>query len=212
VAIPTDPLLIEVPEVLRGERVLVRPFADADAPALFEAIEESRQHLAPWMPWVHAYGSVENGLEYIRRSRAHWLLRERLPVGIFEVNSGALLGGSGLERINWDIPRFEIGYWLRLSAQGQGYIQEVVRLLTRMAFDDLHAKRVVILMDPRNTRSKRVPERLGFVFEGTLRNSAVDNNTGLPADRHVYALIPEDYAKLEWARDPSTVNTSPAHR
>jgi hypothetical protein len=95
----------------------VRPFVDADAPALC-------------------------------RSRAQWLLRERLPVGIFEGPSGRLLGGSGL--------------------------------------------------DPRNIRSKHVPERLGFVFEGTLRNSVTDND-GLPSDRYVYALIPQDYVRLEWA-------------
>jgi RimJ/RimL family protein N-acetyltransferase len=157
-----DPLLIEVPTVLRGEQVLVRPFADADAPGLFEAIEESREHLAPWMPWVHAHRSIDDSLAYIRRSQAQWLLRERLPVGIFEASSGEVLGGSGLERIQWELRRFEIGYWVRASAEGHGYVQETVKLLTSMAFNVLQANRVDIRMDPRNLRSERVAQRVGY--------------------------------------------------
>ena len=98
---PTDPLLISVPDVLRGQHVVVRPFVDADAPALFQAIDESREHLAAWMPWARGHTSLDDALQYIRRSRAQWVLRERLPVAIFDAGSGALLGGSGLERITY---------------------------------------------------------------------------------------------------------------
>jgi RimJ/RimL family protein N-acetyltransferase len=192
-----DPLLIDVPSVLQGERVLLRPLVDSDAHALFEAVDQSRSHLAPWMLWAEAHRSVDDSLLYIRRSQAQWILRERLPVGIFERTSGSFLGNSGLERIDWHLRRFEIGYWLRASAEGRGYVHEAVRLLTTLAFRELAANRVQIRMDPRNERSERVAQRLGFVFEGTLRNSSIDAN-GAPADRHIYALTPETYAQLPW--------------
>ena len=82
-------------------------------------------------------------------------------------------------------------------------MQETVRLLTRLAFDDLQANRVEIRMDTRNVRSQRVPERLGFVFEGTLRRAGELDESGRPADRHVYALIREDFELLDWARGGS---------
>jgi RimJ/RimL family protein N-acetyltransferase len=192
-----DPLLIDVPSVLEGERVLLRPLVDSDARALFEAVDQSRSHLAPWMLWAEEHRSVDDSLLYIRRSQAQWILRERLPVGIFELTSGSFLGNSGLERVDWQLRRFEIGYWLRASAQGRGYIHEAVQLLTALAFRELAAKRVQIRMDPRNERSERVAQRLGFVFEGTLRNSSIDAH-GAPADRHIYALTPETYAHLPW--------------
>jgi RimJ/RimL family protein N-acetyltransferase len=44
-----------------------------------------------------------------------------------------------------------------------------------------------------------VAQRLGFVFEGTLRNSAIDAD-GTPCDRQIYALVPDDYARLDWGR------------
>jgi RimJ/RimL family protein N-acetyltransferase len=193
-----DPILLDIPNELYGKRVLVRLLRDEDAQALFEAVDESREHLAPWMLWVKDYHSVADTLLYIRRSQAHWLLRERLPVGIFETATGRLVGGSGLERISWELRLFEIGYWLRASAQGHGYVQETVQLLTRLAFEQLGAHRVQIRMDPRNVRSERVAQRAGYQLEGTLRNASTDW-TGAPSDRHIYALTPDSYARLPWA-------------
>ncbi len=195
----TTPLLIELPDELQGERVLVRPYGQEDAAALLEAIEESRAHLAPWLPWVHGHRSLDDSRTFIRRAQAHWLLREDLPVGIFDLATGRLLGGSGLHRIEWELRRFEIGYWLRATAQGHGYMQEVVRLLTSLAFNGLQANRVQIQIDPRNRRSQQVAERLGYTLEGTLRRCA-PGEAGLLTDRHMYALIPEDYVRLNWAR------------
>ena len=75
---------------------------------------------------------------------------------------------------------------------------EAVQLLTRMAFDTLAANRVEIRMDVRNERSRHIPERLGYVWEGTLRNSMPDME-GKPRDVHIYALIPHEYRRLPWA-------------
>jgi len=192
------PVLLEIPEELRGPRVLVRPLRADDAPATWAAIEESREHLAPWLPWVGNLRSADDERAVIAHMRARWVLREDLTVGIFDRGSGRLLGGTGLHRINWSVRAFEIGYWVRLSAQGHGYVTEAVQLMTRLAFDTLSANRVEIRVDPRNVRSRRIPERLGFVLEGTLRRCALDAS-GTPSDRLIFALVPGDYATLGWA-------------
>lgn len=187
----------EIPETLSGPRVLLRPFDPGDAAAVWEAVEESRERLAPWLPWVGTLRSLDDERAVIARMRARWTLREDLAVGIFDRANGRFLGGSGLHRIDWDLRIFEIGYWIRATAEGQGYITETVQLLARLAFDRLEASRVEIYVDPRNVRSVRVPERLGFVLEGTLRRFKADVH-GRPADRQVFALIREDYARLRW--------------
>ncbi len=192
-----SPIVIDLPEELRGPRVLLRPYRSEDAPALWEAIEESRAHLAPWMPWVADYHSVEDAAAYVQRAQERWRLREDLAVGIFD-HRGRYLGGSGLHRMNWATRTFEIGYWVRKSAEGRGYVTEAVQALTRLAFDLLRANRAEIRMDPANVRSRRVPERLGFTLEGTLRRVAVDPE-GRPTDRHVFSLVPEEYRRLPWA-------------
>src|SRR5689334_2827401 len=102
-----DPLLVELPDDLLGPRIRLRPYRDADAPALLEAIQESRATLAEWMIWANAYDEPGAALEYVRRARARWLLREDLAVGIFDRATQRYLGGSGLTRMNWRIRSFE---------------------------------------------------------------------------------------------------------
>ncbi|MGI9149193.1 MAG: GNAT family N-acetyltransferase [Chloroflexota bacterium] len=194
---PTLPVLVDLPDELLGPRITIRPYADPDAAALWEAVDESRASLRDWMPWVTEYDSADAALATVRRLRARWLLREDLAVGMFDRHSGRLLGGIGLHRIDWTIRRFEIGYWIRESAARHGYVTEAVQVLTRFAFDRLDANRIEIRMDVRNPRSRAVPERLGFVYEGCLR-SAVPDVHALPADIAVFALIPEDFARLPW--------------
>ena len=186
-----------IPTELIGPRVLLRPFRSQDAPAFLEAIEESRAHLEPWLPWVRGVRSLADARADLTKVRSRWRARVDLAVGIFHRETGRLLGGSGLHRIDWTLRVFEIGYWVRATEEGRGYVAEAVQLLTRLAFERLQAARVEIRMDPRNIRSRRVASRLGFVLEGTLRRSAA-GPAGRPADREVFALIPDDCAALPW--------------
>jgi RimJ/RimL family protein N-acetyltransferase len=194
-----DPTLIDIPKELRSERVFVRLLEDADAEALFESIEESREPLERWTLWAKDQVGVADSLAYIRRSQADWLLRRRLPVGIFDSASGRLLGCCGLEGMDWQKRAFEIGYWVRASAEGHGYVQDAVRLLTTLAFERFGANRVQIRMDPRNARSERVAQRAGYVLEATIPTAPVDG-TDHSSDRHIYVLTPESYRRLPWAR------------
>ena len=115
---------------------------------------------------------------------------------------GLYLGGTGIPRLDWRARTFEVGYWLRGAATGKGYVGEAVRLLARFAFEELVANRLEIRCDALNERSKHVPERLGFPLEARLRNDALDP-AGQPRDTLVFALIPEDYARLSpgWPQD-----------
>jgi RimJ/RimL family protein N-acetyltransferase len=151
-----------------------------------------------WLPWADGHRSVDESRRVVVFLQTRWLLQEDLPVGVFERATGRLLGGSGLHRIDWRLRTFEIGYWLRRSAEGHGFVTEAVQLLARLAFGALAANRVEIRADPANTRSCRVAERLGFVREGRLRRCAWGAD-GHPTDRLIFALVPEDYERLAWA-------------
>jgi RimJ/RimL family protein N-acetyltransferase len=194
-----QPILIDLPRTLSGPRVVLRPYEEADALAVLASVEESRASLGQWMIWAYDDHEVGDMVANIRRWQARWALREDLMVGIFEGESGRHLGGSGLHRIDWRIRKFEIGYWLRDSAVGHGYVTETVRVLARFAFDRLAAERVEIRMDARNLRSRAVPERLGFVYEGCLRRALPDVG-GQPRDVDVFALIREDFERQAWRR------------
>lgn len=193
------PILRDLPTELVGERILIRPLHPGDGAAIFEAVEESREQTSPWLPWVAKTLAANDSEEAVRRSMARWALREDLMVGIYNRATGRYLGGSGLHRMDWTVPSFEIGYWLRTSAWGQGYVTEAVQVLCRFAFETLGANRVEILCDAKNARSAAVPKRLGFTQEALLRNECRDG-AGELRDTLIFALTPDDYAnaKLDW--------------
>lgn len=187
-----DPVLIKVPEEIVSERlVLLAPRAGLGQ-ALNAAVCESIEHLKPWMHWAHSAPSVEESEAVLRHQIAQFVLRSDLVYQIYRRNddgsAGRLLGGTGLHRFDWAVRRFEIGYWIRASAQGQGYVSEAVQALTRMAFSELQARRVEIRMDEKNLRSRAVAERCGFELEGVLRCDAL-SPTGEPRDTRVYSRI-----------------------
>ncbi len=183
--------LIPLFEELRGERVLVRPYRESDAPDLYEAIVESREHLRPWLAFADQHQTVDESRDVIVRGMATWLLREDMLVGLWDALTGRYVGSSGLHPRDWDAGVFEIGYWIRQSVEGRGYVTEAVRLQTDFAFAQLGANRVFIRCDARNTRSAAVPRRLGFAQEALLRNDMRDL-TGALRDTLVFALIPSD--------------------
>jgi RimJ/RimL family protein N-acetyltransferase len=86
---------------------------------------------------------------------------------------------------------------LASRAGGRWSITEAAQLLTRLAFDTPEANRAEIRVDPADTRSRRVAERVGFVPEGRLRRSGWGPD-GRPTDRLVFALVPEDDRRLPW--------------
>jgi ribosomal-protein-serine acetyltransferase len=186
---PLDPTLIPLFDELRGERVIVRPYREEDAMAMQQAIEESREHLRPWMPFADQ--SLDESRAWINSSRARWILRQSMNCGIFEASTSRFLGGIGLLVHSWEIPSFEIGYWLRKSVEGQGYMSEAVRLLTDFALDSLKAKRVEIQCDERNTHSANVARRLGYIQEGRLRNECQAPD-GAVRNTLIFSRIPGD--------------------
>lgn len=195
------PILIALPERLEGERAVLRPYGQGDAQGLWEAIEESREHLRPWLPWVLRYSGPDDAREFVARARAGWLLREdHIPYAILDREDGRFVGGLGIHPKDWVIRRFELGYWLRRTAEGRGLMSDAVRLVTRLLFDELGAQRVEIRADPRDSRSVAVAKRLGFRYEGALRNAMADAD-GAPRGQAVYALLPEEYAALSWRRE-----------
>ena len=181
-----NPILLDFPDAFESERLVIRCPRAGDGAALHEAVTKSLDELRPWMPWAAQAPSVADEEAVVRRAHAKWLLREDLMMVLLSKETGQLLGGSGLHRIDWDVPKFEIGYWLRTSCTGHGYMTEAVNAITAFAFDMLKARRLEIRMDSRNTRSQGVAERCGFTAEGYFHLDAlgVDEH---PRDTRIYA-------------------------
>jgi RimJ/RimL family protein N-acetyltransferase len=135
---------------------------------VLESIDELRR----WMSWARERPTVEDSEKLVRLATARFLLREDLWMLMFLKGEDTLVGGIGLHRIDWRVPRFEMGYWVRTSHCRRGYATEAVTGCSTFAFEVLGARRVEIRCEAGNERSRRVAERAGFTLEGTLRNEA----------------------------------------
>jgi ribosomal-protein-serine acetyltransferase len=150
------------PVEIQGLRVVVRRYCLADAVELHQAIVDSVEHLAPWMPWA-AFEPLE--LSDRERLITGWLERweqgEDFNFGVFE--EGLLVGGCGLHR-RIGPNALELGYWTRAGATGRGVASDTARCLVEGAFSMAGVDYVEVHHDAANVASRRIPERLGFSF------------------------------------------------
>ncbi len=187
-----DPILREFPYSFETERLMIRGLLPGDGGKLRTAIVESQKELIPWMPWaINILSEVEQEARACK-SHLQFLAREDLQMVIFLKGTDTLIGGTGLHRINWNVPKFEIGYWLHSHYTRQGYMTEAVDGLTDFAFDLLGARRVEIRCDVMNVRSSAVPKRLNFVHEATLKHDDRDHTSGELRDTMIFAKVRRD--------------------
>ena len=180
--------LLAIPEKIETERMILRAVRADDAPESFLAVLESFNELAPWMPWVHPEPKLVGSEAFHQEAQFKWMSREMLDFQWVDKVSGELIGKGGFHTINWEIPKFEIGYWVRTSMGGRGYCTEAVNALVIFSKKQLGAKRLEICSDPRNEKSRRVAERCGFALEGILRRNMRDPYGGL-RDSCMFALV-----------------------
>jgi RimJ/RimL family protein N-acetyltransferase len=190
----TPPAELALPDELRGPRVRLRPYRAEDADAVFAAIDESREHLRPWVGWVDRYSTPEAVRTYCLRCAADWQARTDLAVGIFDAARGDFLGGAGLHRPNWERRTFEISCWLRATAAHRGYGTEALGLLADLAFSGLAAAQIKLVCDVRNGPTKRLADKCGYVFRGRVRNGYAAPD-GTFVDSLVYSLTPDAWRR-----------------
>ncbi|MEK4518013.1 GNAT family N-acetyltransferase [Paenibacillus sp. FSL H8-0122] len=182
------PIMLDISESFETERLLVRALRPGDGKEINEAIRESLDELKPWMPFAQSMPTVEETEQYVRESQVAYLKRTTLNMEIFRQEDGRFVGNIGLHHVDWDCRRFEIGYWIRSSCSGNGYITEAVNGITDFAIRELGASRIEIRCCALNRRSAAVAERAGFILDGILRKSTRESDGELH-DCKVYAKV-----------------------
>lgn len=191
-----DPLLLDIPDEFHTERLTIRSPRPGDGPELCRAMNETFDQLKPWMPWAQARPTELEAEHNVRLAHLAFLQRKELRMHLYLKGTETLVGSSGFHNIDWQIPMFEVGYWCRTGYTGRGYITEAVRALTAFAFDILGAKRVQICLDTTNEASRRVAERVGYVFESEQPNERISGDGREVRNTYVYRLIPQEYEAL----------------
>ena len=114
-----DPLLIDVPQSFDTERLALRCPQRGDGEAVFRAVLETLDDLRKFpasMSWALQQPSIVTSEVFCREAYARFLARTDLPFLAFRRDTGDLVVATGLHRPDWDVPKFEIGFWRRTSA------------------------------------------------------------------------------------------------
>jgi len=169
-----------------------------DGTATHEAIKETYEQLQQWMLWASKELETPETTEAnIRDAYAKFILRKDFRMNGFERDGGRPAVFTGLHGPRWKIRRFEIGYWVRRSAQGNGYAAEVTNALARYAFEVLEARCVEISHAEGNLASQTIIQKLGFEHECTRRKGHVLPNGSIVDDYRYVLLSPDSLPHLE---------------
>jgi ribosomal-protein-serine acetyltransferase len=164
-------------------------FERDDVEALHALVVAHRDHLAAWMPWAQA--PTPEGTRGFVEGRA--LRRSPRPTGSRPAIwwRGRLVGAIGIHGVQREPLRGSIGYWLAADAQGPRARDARRAGAGREGVRRPRYERLDIRADVANARSRAVPERLGFTFEGVLRREFFDGRRYV--DQAVYGLLRDEW-------------------
>jgi RimJ/RimL family protein N-acetyltransferase len=168
----------------------VRPFAAGDAPALHAAVRASMASLSYWFPWCRADYAMADAEARVAACIAAWRDESEYPFGIFD--GGALLGCTGLNRLERAAGCANLGYWVGEAHRGRGVATAAAAQVAAFGFRELGLARIEIRVLPGNGASLRVARKLGAVREAVL--PAALEFQGRRAGAVLFSLSPEDRA------------------
>jgi len=175
--------------VLHTQRLLLREFAEDDAAEanLYEA-DPAVVSYAP-----HGVRSLADTLTYIQdlRAEAQTKPRRLFDLAIVRNDDSWLIGRCGLKLSDAEQSEAALWYVLARDAWGQGYAVEAAQAVLAFGFEELRLHRIFVDIDPRNSASLRVAEKLGLRREGHFVETTWTK--GEWTDTVVYALLDREY-------------------
>lgn len=169
--------------------ISLRPLQRASAVIIFQAIDASRKHLGKWLPFVNQTQSVSDTKRFIRMVLDSTCEKKD---EIFEIwHQKDFAGLVALKEVDKVNKKSEIGYWLSKEMTGKGIMTYACRMLIDHAFQKMGLNRITIKVACENEKSKAIPLRLGFQFEGIEKDGELLN--GIFTDLEIYGLLKSDW-------------------
>ncbi len=170
-------LLLDIPTRLDTERLVVRKYEEGDGRELYLLLERNgnRELLKENVEEVSSIKTEEETEIRVRKHSAEWFARDRFVMGIWLKSEDKYVGEIWIEPKKWEVPSFEIGWFLDQGYQRRGIATEAVQRSLKFLFNDLNAHKVIVITRDTNPRSCMLAERLGFRREGHLRESGIEN-------------------------------------
>ncbi len=169
------------------DNITMRFITREDKPTIYKAIDENRDFLGVYVDFIKDI--TEKDFDSLMKNwEAIQILGRGFQVGLFEDDK--YIGQCNVSIDTYD-NRGEIGYWLIESATGKGVMTRAVDQLTSFTFRFHDLNKITIKCVDTNEKSLAIPKRLGFIYEGTLREHQKLN--GIYRDLQVFSKL-----RREW--------------
>ena len=170
--------------------IFLKEIALEDADAIFKTIDEQREYLGEWLPFIKKTKGIEDTENFINSLlNEDEEKRELITVIYFNNHFAGIIGFKDTDKVN---KKTEIGYWLSEGFQNLGIIIRSIKILLKYAFEEKEINRIQIKCAVKNDKSKNIPKRLNFKLEGIERDGELLSNNYY-TDLEVYSLLKPDW-------------------
>lgn len=184
---------------LHTRRLLLRPFAPEDAPALARLAGDA-EIAANTLTIPHPY-ALSEAETWIAGHPDRWARGVAATFAIVLREAGELAGAIGL-MLDPPHAKAELGYWVGKPFWGAGYCTEAARAVVELGFRELGLNRVHAHHFARNPASGRVMQKIGMRHEGRLRQHV--RKDGVFEDLEAYGILREELRPESASRNSST--------
>lgn len=159
------------------------------AEALFALVEANRAYWSEWLSWVPSVTDVETTRQMIQVGLDALAEGSAMRFGLRY--RGELVGRAFYSYIDYELRRLEIGYQIGQNYTGRGIVTRAARAMTSYALGEMGLNKVEILCATGNAKSRAIPERLGFIQEGVIRQG--ENVNGQYHDLVIYGMLAQEW-------------------
>ena len=174
---------------LQSDRLLLRQITSQDSEALFEIY--SNKEVMLYFDDRGAFESLSEAEDMAKGYEDGIKNRAEIRWGIVLKETGKLIGTCGFHAISDYDKRVEVGYDLNREYWGQKIMTEALSLIISFAFEVSDVNRIEAFVEPPNTGSRTLLEKLGFTMEGTLRQHEMCR--GELIDIQILGLLRKDW-------------------
>lgn len=187
-------------------RLQLRVLELTDASAMQNMLAANKEYMLPYIPWAKDEPqTVKEKEDKIEEWNRDFRSNTKYTYGVFDNSNNQLLGLFFVfTRQGENI--LEIGYIIDYSHTGKGYASECTYALTKLCFVEIKIEKVVIICSTRNEASAKIPKKLGYILEYTLRNIQRNENGTRHKDM-VWVMFIEEFKHIE-KYEPTTFKTS----
>lgn len=178
---------------LTTRRLVLRPVNKDDLKDIVENV--NNLHVSRYLAVVPFPYGKKDALSWINHSLKK--RKEKIPSNfsfvIYYAPAKCVVGAIGLHKLDYNVKKAELGYWLGEKYWGNHVMSEAVEAVLKLGFNKLKLNRIDAKVFAENVASAMLLEKFGFRREGLMKQSGFSKASKKTYDEYMYALLKSEY-------------------